>query len=85
MPETANTPFVKARQLFGPAIGASQAGSNHVGTGESNYNRSDNPAKGQIAQDLGFRARCIKKIIVKPYAGKPHVRFERGLMETGRR
>ena len=23
------------------------------------------------------------KIIVKPYAGKPHVRFERGLMETG--
>jgi len=22
------------------------------------------------------------KIIVKPYAGKPHVRFERGLMET---
>jgi len=24
------------------------------------------------------------KIIVKPYAGKPHVRFERGLMETGR-
>ena len=23
------------------------------------------------------------KIIVKPYAGKPHVRFERGYMETG--
>ena len=28
-------------------------------------------------------ARHIKKIIVKPCAGKPHARFERGSMETG--
>jgi hypothetical protein len=34
---------------------------------------------------IGRHARHIKKIIVKPCAGKPQARFERGLMETGRR
>ena len=85
MPETANTPCVKARQLFCPAIVVSQVRSTPAGFGEGNHNRSDAPVKGRIALGVELHARHIKKIIVKPYAGKPHVRFERGLMETGRR
>jgi hypothetical protein len=85
MPETANHLDVKARQLFGPAIGVSQVSFTTAGVGEGGYNRSDAPVKGRIALASGRHARHIKKIIVKPYAGKPHVRFERGLMETGQR
>jgi hypothetical protein len=39
---------------------------------------------GRIVSDAGAHARHIKKIIVKPRAGKRHARFERGFMETGR-
>jgi hypothetical protein len=85
MPERANNPSVKARQLACPAIGVSQVRPHPTGFGEGRDNRRDAPVKGRIADGLRQRARHIKKIIVKPYAGKPHVRFERGLMETGRR
>jgi hypothetical protein len=56
-----------------------------AGCGEGSDNRSDTSVRGRIATGVGHHARHIKKIIVKPYAGEPHVRFERGLMETGRR
>jgi hypothetical protein len=83
MPETANNLNVKARQLCCPAIGVSQVGLTSAGIGEGSYNRHDTPVKGRHAQAVGHRARHIKKIIVKPCAGKPQARFERGLMETG--
>jgi hypothetical protein len=85
MPETANDSSVKVRQLAGPAIGVSQMVSKLAGIGEGRHNRSDAPVNGRLVPRLGQHARHIKKTIVKPYAGKPHVRFERGLMETGRR
>ena len=85
MPETANNPLVKARQLCCPTIGVSQVRPNPARVGEGSHNRSDDPVNGRRATGVGRHARRIKKIIVKPYAGKPHVRFERGLMETGRR
>jgi len=85
MPETANNPLAKARQLFGPAIGVSQVSVTSAGVGEGGYNRSDAPVQGRIALGSGRRARHIKKTIGKPCAGKPHARFERGLMETGQR
>jgi hypothetical protein len=84
MPETANTPSLTARQLAGPTIGVSQVRPTPAGFGEGPDNRSDAPVKGWIASRAGSHARHIKKIIVKPYAGKPHVRFERRFMETGR-
>ena len=83
MPETANNLNVKARQLCCPAIGVSQVWSTSVGVGEGGYKRSDIPVKGRFEHGCGWRARHIKKIIVKPCAGKPQARFERGLMETG--
>ena len=83
MPETANNSSVKARQLYGPSIGASQVALRPAACGEGSDNRRDEPVKGRIAVDAGVHARRIKKIIVKPYAGKPHVRFERRFMETG--
>jgi hypothetical protein len=82
MPETANNPSVKARQLFGPAIGARQVGPRPAGFGAGSDNRRDAPVKGRTVCGAEAHARRIKKIIVKPYAGKPHVRFERGFMET---
>ena len=85
MPETANNPSVKARQLRCQTMGVRQVRTCPVGSGKSSHNRSDVPAKGRIATGRGRHARHIQKIIVKPYAGKPHVRFERGFMETGRR
>ena len=85
MPETANNPSVKARQLFRPAIGVRPVGSQPAGLGESCYSRTDTLVIGRIAQRLGCHARHITKIIVKPCAGKPQARFERGLMETGQR
>jgi len=85
MPETANNPAVKARQLRCPAMEVCQVRSSAAGTGEGCHRRSDDPLKGLLPSARGRHARHIQKIIVKPYAGKPHVRFERGLMETGRR
>ena len=85
MPETANNLDVKTRQLCCPAIGVCQVRPTPAGFGEGSDNRSDAPVKGRIACGIGRHARHIKKIIVKPYAGKPHVRFERGFMETGQR
>ncbi len=85
MPETANNLFVKARQLCCPAIGVRQVWPEPAGFGEGSDNRSDAPVKGRTSQCVGRHARHIKKIIVKPCAGKPQARFERGLMETGRR
>ena len=84
MPETANNSSVKARQLCRPAIGVRQVRLRPAGFGEGSDNRSDAPVKGRIATGVGCHARHIKKIIVKPCAGKPQARFERGLMETGR-
>ncbi len=83
MPETANTPSVKARQLSCPAIGVRQVRPHLVGFGEGGNNRSDAPVKGRIASGVERHARHTTKIIVKPCAGKPQARFERGLMETG--
>jgi hypothetical protein len=83
MPETANHLDVKARQLCCPAIDVRQVRPKFAGFGEGRDNRSDAPVKGWVATGMGRHARHIQKIIVKPYAGKPHVRFERGYMETG--
>jgi hypothetical protein len=85
MPETANNLNVKARQLGCPAIGVRQVGPRLAGSGAGSYNRPDTLVKGPIAPGLGCHARHIKKIIVKPCAGKPQARFARGLMETGQR
>jgi hypothetical protein len=78
MPETANHLFVKARQLPVPAIGVCQVRPHLAGIGESSDNRSDAPVKGRIVRGAGRHARHIMKIIVKPCAGKPQARFERG-------
>jgi hypothetical protein len=83
MPETANTPSVKARQLRGPAMDVCQVRASAMDSGEGWYRRSDDPSKGLILSVRWRHARHIKKIIVKPCAGKPQARFERGLMETG--
>ena len=85
MPETANNPSVKARQLCGPTIGVRQVRFHSAGFGEGRDNRNDSPVKGPIMPGVKCHARHIKKIIVKLCAGKPHAQFERGLMETGRR
>jgi len=85
MPETANTPSVKARQLRGPAMDVRQVRPWAMGSGEGSYRRSDDSSKGLIRSVRWRHARHIKKIIVKPCAGKPQARFERGLMETGQR
>ena len=85
MPETANNLNVKARQLGCPAIGVRQVRPAFAGYGEGMDNRRDIPVKGPIPTVMGRHARHIKKIIVKPCAGKPQARFERGLMETGQR
>ena len=83
MPETANTPSVKARQLHGPAMDVCQVSAPAMDSGEGSYRRSDDPLKGLILSVRWRHARHVKKIIVKPCAGKPQARFERGLMETG--
>jgi hypothetical protein len=83
MPETANNPSVKARQLCGLAMDVCQVRSSAMELGEGWYRRSDDPSKGPILSLFRWRHAChIKKIIVKPCAGKPQARFERGLMET---
>jgi hypothetical protein len=64
-------------------MGVCQVGATGAGIGEGSYNRHDNPLKGRNARSRGHHARHIKKIIVKPCAGKPHARFERGSLETG--
>ena len=83
MPETANNPSVKARQLACPAMDVCQVRSSAMEAGEGSYRRSDDPSKGPILFARWRHARHVKKIIVKPCAGKPQARFERGLMETG--
>jgi hypothetical protein len=83
MPETANTPSVKARQLRDPTMGVCQVRAWAMDSGKGSYRRSDDPSKGLILSARWPHARHIKKIIVKPCAGKPQARFERGLMETG--
>ena len=85
MPETANIPLAKARQLLRPAIGARQVARLHDAAGEGSDRRSDAPLKDQPGPRQRRHARRIQKIIVKPYAGKPHVRFERRFLETGQR
>jgi hypothetical protein len=85
MPETANNPSEKARQLRCQAMDVCQVRARAVGSGEGRYRRHDDPPKGLIPSVRRRHARHIKKIIVKPCAGKPQARFERGLMETGRR
>jgi len=85
MPETANNPSVKARQLHGPAMDVRQVRSSAMGSGEGWYRRSDDPSKGPLLSARWRHARHIRKIIVKPCAGKLRARFERGLMETGQR
>jgi hypothetical protein len=85
MPETANHPSEKAPQLCYQTMDVCQVARRTLGAGEGNHNRSDAPANGLNFGASLCHARHIKKIIVKPYAGKPHVRFERGFMETGQR
>jgi len=85
MPETANNLRVKARQLCCPAFGVCHVGPPCAGVGEGRYTRADAPVKGRITHPVGHHARHIKNTIVKPCAGKPQARFERGLMETGQR
>jgi hypothetical protein len=84
MPETANYSSVKARPLCCPAIGVGQVRSSAMDSGIGSYRRRDEPSKGSIPIVRWRHARHLKKIIVKPCAGKPQARFERGLMETGR-
>ena len=83
MPAMANNPLVKARQLLRPAMDEGQVCSSGTDSGEGWHKRNDNPPKGLISALRWLHARHIKKIIVKPCAGKPQARFERGLMETG--
>ncbi len=83
MPETANNLFVKARQLRCPAMDVRQVRCSAMDSGEGLHRRSDDPLKGPLPSARWRHARHIKKIIVKPCAGKPQARFERGLMETG--
>src|SRR6266436_5034734 len=83
MPETANNPFVKARQLRCQAMDVSQGRASAMRVGEGWHRRTDAPLKGLLSSARWRHACHIQKIIVKPYAGKPHVRFERGFMETG--
>jgi hypothetical protein len=85
MPETANNPSVKARQLRCQAMDVRQVRTAALGLGESWYRRRDDPPKGLLSSVGRRHARHIQKIIVKLCAGKPHAQFERGLMETGRR
>jgi hypothetical protein len=85
MPATANNPSVKARRLLCPTIDVCQVALASAGVGEGRYRWSDDPANGQGFARHDDRARHIQKIIVKPYAGKPHVRFERRFLETGLR
>ena len=83
MPETANNPSVKARQLRCPAMDVCQVRVAAMGSSEGSYRWHDDPPKGLLPSVRRRHARHIKKIIVKPCAGKPQARFERGLMETG--
>src|SRR6266481_2948480 len=78
MPETANNPFVKARQLRCQAMDVSQGRASAMRVGEGWHRRTDAPLKGLLSSARWRHACHIQKIIVKPYAGKPHVRFERG-------
>ncbi len=84
MPETANNPSVKARRLCCRTRDVCQVRSSTTGTGEGWQKRSDDPLNGPVPFVRGRHAGHIQKIIGKPCAGKPHARFERGLMETGR-
>ena len=79
----ANNPLEKARQLHCSAMDEGQVCRTHAGLGEGSNNRPDKPVKGREGRKVRQHARHIKKIIVKPCAGKPQARFERGLMETG--
>ena len=83
MPESANNPSVKALQLCDQTMDVCQVDTQTLGAGKGRHNRNDTPAKGLSFSASVPHARHIQKIIVKPYAGKPHVRFERGFMETG--
>jgi len=85
MPETANNSSEKARQLRGPAMDVRQVRLSAMDLGEGSYRWSDDPPKGLSSSVRRRHARHIQQIIVKPCAGKPQARFERGLMETGRR
>ena len=76
-------PHCKSTRTPVQAIGVCQVRCRAIGSGEGLYRRSDNPPKG-LFPSVHWRHTCrIKKIIGKPYAGKPRVRFERGFMETG--
>ena len=83
MPETANNSSVKAQQPWRPTMGVCQVARRPHVAGASCDRRRDDPLKGQTALGAWRHARRIQKIIVKPYAGKPHVRFERRFVETG--
>jgi len=85
MPETANNLFEKARQLGCQTMDVCQVALRTLKSGEGRHSRRDDPAKGLMLRGTLCHARRVRKIIVKPYAGKPHVRFERGFMETGQR
>src|SRR5437773_8707492 len=71
MPETANNPSVKARQLHGPAMDVCQGRWSAMDSGEGLYRRNDDPTKGPILSTRRRHARHVLKIIVKPCAGKP--------------
>src|ERR1700739_4467873 len=57
VPETANTPFEKARRLFRPAIGVCQVRAAPAGFGGGSENRSDAPLNGRMVSDAGAHAR----------------------------
>jgi hypothetical protein len=85
MPETANNLDVRARQLRCQAMDACQVRSLAMESGEGSHRRSDDPLKNPRPSMRWRHARHVKKIVVRPCAGKPQARFERGLMEAGRR
>lgn len=68
-----------------PTMGVSQVALVTTEAGEGSHRWSDDPANGQSFVGQDDHARRTRKIIVKPYAGKPQVRFERRFLETGLR
>ena len=82
MPATANTPLEKAREPRGAAMDVCQVGIGRREPGEVQYGWCDEPSTGLNLLARCFHARHVKKTIGKPCAGKPHARFERGILET---
>ncbi len=85
MAERPNHPLYKHENSVRDSYGCEPSGSGHAKGWERHRSGGDAPARPAWRERPVSGARHIRKIIGKPYAGKPHVRFERGLMETDQR